>query len=109
MYGPQSAGGAALELRTAADPQAILPAIREVVAQVNTNLPLFDVKTESEQIDRLLVQERLACVGLYGLPAYGPENGSVTALNRDLGPSRHVQIMVRLAFGETGKAADHSY
>jgi hypothetical protein len=30
-------------------------------------------------------------------------NGSV------VGPSRHVQIMVRLAFVETGKAADHSY
>jgi hypothetical protein len=29
----------------------------EVVAQVNTNLPFFDVKTESQQIDRLLFQE----------------------------------------------------
>jgi predicted permease len=85
MYTPQSAGGASFELRTAADPQAILPAIREVVAQVNTNLPLFDVKTESQQIDRLLFQERLvarlsgffgllalvlASVGLYGLLSY---------------------------------------
>jgi ABC-type antimicrobial peptide transport system permease subunit len=78
-----TAWGAAFELRTAADPQAILPAIREVVTQVNTNLPLFDVNAESEQIDRLLFQERLvtrlagfvgllvlACVGLYGLLAY---------------------------------------
>lgn len=85
MYVPQRFGGAAFELRTAADPQAILPAVREVVAQVSTNLPLFDVKTESEQIDRLLFQERLvarlsgffallalvlACVGLYGLLSY---------------------------------------
>jgi predicted permease len=85
IYIPQSAGGASFELRTAADSQAILPAIREVVAQVNTNLPLFDVKTESEQIDRLLFQERLvarlsgffgllalvlACVGLYGLLSF---------------------------------------
>jgi len=85
MYAPQHFGGASFELRTAADPRAILPAIREVVAQVNTNLPLFDVKTESEQIDRLLFQERLvarlsgffgllalvlACVGLYGLLSY---------------------------------------
>jgi predicted permease len=85
MYMPQSVGGASFELRTPADPQAILPSIREVVAQVNTNLPLFDVKTESEQIDRLLFQERLvarlsgffgllalvlACVGLYGLLSY---------------------------------------
>lgn len=85
MYTPQSAGGATFELRTAADPQAILPAVREVVAHVNTNLPLFNVATESEQIDRLLFQERLvarlasffgllalvlACIGLYGLLSY---------------------------------------
>jgi predicted permease len=85
MYMPQRFGGASFELRTAADPLAILPAIREVVAQVSTNLPLFDVKTESEQIDRLLFEERLvarlsgffallalvlACVGLYGLLSY---------------------------------------
>src|SRR5579859_3839243 len=37
LYHPQNFGGASFELRTAADPQAILPAIREVVAQVNTN------------------------------------------------------------------------
>src|SRR5437660_6020488 len=91
IYTPQSAGGASFELRTAADPQAILPAVREVVAQVNTNLPLFDVKTESQQIDRLLFQERLvarlsgffgllalvlACVGLYGLLSYEVSRGT---------------------------------
>jgi predicted permease len=85
MYIPQSGLGATFELRTAADPQALLPAVRRAVAQLNANLPLYHVTTQSEQIDRLLFQERLvarlsaffgvlalvlACVGLFGLLSY---------------------------------------
>src|SRR5215469_13408268 len=54
MYGPQAGVGgmmgASFELRTGADPQAIVPAVRKVVAGMNANLPLYNVTTEAAQI-----------------------------------------------------------
>ena len=73
------------ELRTAGDPGALIPAVRRAVASLDRNIPLFDVKTQAEQIDELLRQERLfarlsgffgllalllACIGLYGVLSY---------------------------------------
>jgi len=82
-----SAGGstAYFAIRTSTRSEALIPKVRQVVAGVDDNLPLFDVRTQTETIDRLLFNERLvaqfsslfgalalilACVGLYGLLSY---------------------------------------
>ncbi len=85
MYQPLLSNSAHYEIRTAVDPTTLIPAVREVVSSVDNNLPIFEVSTQSERIDRLLSQERLvtrastffgfltlalASFGLYGLLSY---------------------------------------
>jgi predicted permease len=84
-YTPLKGGGAHFEVRTAGNPSLLIPAVRSTVSELANDLPLFDVRTQSEQIDQLLVNERLiarlsslfgllalglSCIGLYGLLSY---------------------------------------
>jgi predicted permease len=121
-YVPQRNGSTTFEVRTAGDPAAIIPAIRDAVSQLDANLPVFHLKTQSEQIDRSLFQGRLiarlssffgglslllACIGLYGLLSY-----EVTRRTREIGvrmalgahPSDIVRFVVRqgLAWSAAG-------
>lgn len=85
MYVPSSGGNVSFEVRTRTNPTAMTASIRGIVDQMDTNLPVFNVHTQAELIDRLLFQERmiaklsgffgalalvLACIGLYGLLSY---------------------------------------
>ena len=73
------------EIRTAGSPTAIVPDARRAVAAVGANLPLFDVKTQEQQIAGSLFEEHLfaklvgcfgllalllASIGLYGVMSY---------------------------------------
>ena len=86
------------EIRTKGDATALIPAVREVVASIDNRLPLFDVATQTQQIDELLYQERLfakltgffaglalvlVCVGLYGVTSY-----TVTCRTSEIGVRR---------------------
>ena len=85
VYVPITGGDAAFSVRTEADPMKIVPGVRAIVSQMDSNLPVTRILTETEQIDRLIFNERLvarvsgvlgalalllACIGLYGLISY---------------------------------------
>jgi predicted permease len=82
---PDLQGGVTFELRLKTTPESVLPAIRAAIASIDKDLPLIDVRSQTEQIDATLSQERLfamltgafgvlalvlACIGIYGIMAY---------------------------------------
>ena len=88
-------------IRTGMRPEAIVPALRRAMAQIDPGLPLQDVRTEQEQIGESMRTERalatlivgfgllalaLAVVGIYGIMAYSVAN-------------RRNEIGIRLALG----------
>ena len=74
------------ELRTEGDPKALISMVYDTVGSVNHDFIVLHMMTQTEQIDRNIFQERLvaalsilfgllglllACIGLYGIVAYG--------------------------------------
>src|SRR5206468_4404352 len=57
LQSPQ--GSATFQVRTAGDPLAAIGGIREAVRQVDPNVPLIDVTTQTEEIERRFGQEKM--------------------------------------------------
>ena len=102
----QSRAATVFQVRTAGDPAAAIGAIREAVRHIDPDVPLLDVATQAEQIDKNVAQERvfaqaysmfgglallLASIGLFGLMSY-----SVAQRTNEIG--------IRMALG--AQAAD---
>jgi predicted permease len=82
----QGAYSCTIHIRTVADPTPLAPQVRQMINQIDDKLPIFDIKTLSEQVHGQLKRERLiaqlvsffgalalilACIGLYGVMAHG--------------------------------------
>jgi predicted permease len=88
-------------VRTTGSAESIAPAIRREVRRIDPRLPVLDLRTQDEQLERLLGERRmfarltvafggvavvLVCVGLYGLMAYAVQR-------------RRSEIGLRMALG----------
>jgi predicted permease len=113
---------AAIMVRTEQDPRHLASTVAAAVREVDPTVPLVDMRTQLEQIDRSVTRERifaalatwlaviallLSAIGIYGLMAYSvarrtPEIGVRMALGAEAGEVRGMILRQSAVLGVIG-------